>query len=117
MEALDMRVFVKKLTEPDAKTVVKYSEQFVITTRGPDRKGLVAAITAVIASFGVNVTNLQAVFKGGDDPNRNIMIYEVELPEGIDMEKFTTALRDKASELDLMISIQHRDVFKAINRV
>lgn len=117
MEPLDMRVFVKKLTEPDIKSVAKYSEQFVITTRGPDRKGLVAAITAVIAGFEVNVTNLQAVFKGGDDPNRNIMIYEVDLPEGIDMGKFTTALRDRAAELDLKISIQHRDVFKAINRV
>jgi len=41
----------------------------------------------------------------------------VQLPEGIDMEKFTTALRNKASELNLKISIQHRDVFKAINRV
>ncbi len=117
MEDLGMRVFVKKLTEPDGESVVKYAEQFVITTRGPDRKGLVAAITAVIAGFGVNVTNLQAVFKGGDDPNRNIMIYEVELPEGIDMEKFTMALRERAAELNLKISIQHRDVFKAINRV
>ena len=117
MDDLSMRVFVKKLTAPDANPAVTYSEPFVITTRGPDRKGLVAAITAVIAGFGVNVTNLQAVFKGGDDPNRNIMIYEVDLPEGIDMEKFKTALRDKAAELDLRISIQHRDVFKAINRV
>ena len=117
MDDLDMRVFVKKLTEPDSETTVTYSEQFVITTRGPDRKGLVAAITAVIAGFGVNVTNLQAVFKGGDDPNRNIMIYEVDLPEGIDMEKFTSALRKRAVELNLKISIQHRNVFKAINRV
>jgi len=117
VEGLDMKVFVKKLTSQETESTVKYSEPFVITTRGPDRKGLVAAVTAVIAGFGANVANLQAVFKGGDDPNQNMMIYEVDLPKGIDMERFTTALREKAKVLDLKISIQHRDIFKAINRV
>ncbi len=62
----------------------KPSEPFVITTRGPDRKGLVADVTQVIARYGVNITNLQAVFKGGEDPGDNIMIYEVDVPLAID---------------------------------
>jgi glycine cleavage system transcriptional repressor len=92
-------------------------EPFVITTVGPDRKGLVANITEIIARYRVNVTNLQAVFKGGDDPNQNIMIYEVDVPDDIDQKTLYSELRKKAAELGLDISIQHRNIFKAINRI
>ena len=93
------------------------AEPFVITTRGPDRKGLVANVTRIIAGYGVNVTNLQAAFKGGENPNDNIMIYEVDVPVDIDAHAFHRDLRNKAAELGMVISIQHRKIFEAINRV
>ncbi len=114
---LDHHVFVKPLETGKAPFRMEKSEPFVITTRGPDRKGLVAAITEIIARYGVNVTNLQAVFKGGDDPNNNIMIYEVDIPADIDQTAFYTDLRNKAAELSLQISIQHRNVFAALHRI
>ena len=92
-------------------------EPFVITTRGPDRKGLVARITAVIARYGVNVTNLQAVFKGGDAPGNNVMIYEVDIPSTVDQKKLRRDLRREAEALDLDLSIQHRHIFEALNRI
>jgi predicted amino acid-binding ACT domain protein len=93
------------------------SEPFVITTKGPDRKGLVAAITAIMAAHRVNVTNLQAVFKGGDDPNANIMIYEVDIPNDADQQALRQELMEKARTLSLDISIQHKLIFEAINRI
>jgi glycine cleavage system transcriptional repressor len=112
-----LRALVKPL-DPLRDTIpVETGEPFVITTRGPDRKGLVSGITAVIAGHRANVTNLQAVFKGGDDPNRNIMIYEVEIPPSTDSGHLESDLRAKAEELGIQISIQHRKVFEAINRV
>ena len=92
-------------------------ESFVITTRGPDQKGLVARITAIIARHQVNITNCQAVFKGGDDPNANIMIYEVDIPTDINHQTLRRELREKALALNLDISIQHKLIFEAINRV
>ncbi len=92
-------------------------ESFVITTRGPDRKGLVAQITALLAASNVNVTQLQAVFRGGDEPGRNIMIYEVDIPLDIDQKKLRQSLLAKGNELQLEISIQHKNIFKAINRI
>ncbi len=103
-------------TEP-ASDFTGDAEPFVITTRGPDRKGLVAEITQVIAKYRVNVTNLQAVFKGGDDPNKNIMIYEVDIPVLTDQQPLYADLREKADKLNLTISIQHRNIFEAINRI
>ena len=119
-EALDplyLHVFAKPLETVGPVFAMERSEPFVITTKGPDRKGLVAAITEIIARYGANVTNLQAVFKGGADPNNNIMIYEVDIPSGIDQAALYQDLRAKAAELDLNISIQHRNIFEAINRI
>ena len=92
-------------------------EPFVITTRGPDRKGLVAHISGVIARHGVNITNLQAMFKGGTDPGDNIMIYEVDVPKAVDLQTLTQDLRDRAGDLQLDISIQHRHIFEVLHRI
>lgn len=114
---MQLQVNVKHLEISPPALAGKRSEPFVITTRGPDRKGLVASVTRIIAGYGVNVTNLQAVFKGGENPNDNIMIYEVDVPMDIDAHAFHKDLRNMASELGLVISIQHRRIFEAINRI
>ena len=117
LDPLGMSPYVKCLVAQEPDPVFENSEPFVITTRGPDRKGLVASITTIIARHGVNVTNLLAVFKGGDNPHDNIMIYEVDIPESTDQAALSRDLRKRASELDLDISIQHRNIFETINRV
>ncbi|MDM8524611.1 ACT domain-containing protein [Desulfococcaceae bacterium HSG8] len=117
LEPLNLQAYIKDLAQEKADPAFTEAEPFIITTKGPDRKGLVAHITAVIARHGVNVTNLQAVFKGGDDPNRNIMIYEADVPRHTDQRLLHADLREKAAELGLQISIQHRNIFEAINRI
>jgi glycine cleavage system transcriptional repressor len=92
-------------------------EPFVITTLGPDRLGLVAGVTELLARFGVNISNLKAVFRGGDDPNANTMIYEVDIPITVDQRLFREALRERGTELGIDISLQHREIFEAIHRV
>jgi glycine cleavage system transcriptional repressor len=77
----------------------------------------VARVTEVIARHHVNVTNCQAVFKGGDDPNSNIMIYEVDIPPETDQQRLFSELRQKAADLKLQVSIQHREIFEALNRL
>jgi glycine cleavage system transcriptional repressor len=118
MLPLHLSVFVKPLdTDRVIPDVPTDTEPFVITTIGPDRKGLVAQITAILAGYRVNVTNLQAVFKGGQNPTDNVMIYEVDIPMDIDRKKLYQDLRSKAEDLQLDITIQHRDIFEAINRI
>jgi glycine cleavage system transcriptional repressor len=114
---MEMHVHIKALADKAAALAPKGCEPFVITTKGPDRKGLVAGISATIARYGVNITNLLAVFKGGDEPGNNIMIYEVDIPNDIDQNAFYRDLREKAAALTLDISIQHRNIFESINRI
>ena len=92
-------------------------ETFLITTIGPDQKGLVARFSSIIASFGVNIVNLKAVFKGGSDPNANVMSYQVSISPEADAQGLFAALRAKADELDLDIRIQHKNIFDAINKI
>jgi glycine cleavage system transcriptional repressor len=117
LAALNMHIHIESVLEQKAALVSANAEPFVITTKGPDRKGLVAGISAIIARYGANITNLQAVFKGGDEPGDNIMIYEVDIPVDIDRQGFYRALRAEAESLALSISIQHRNIFEAINRI
>ncbi len=114
---LDLHFHVRELEGKSSDWTTCACEPFVITTRGPDRKGLVAQVTAVLALNNVNVTQLKAVFRGGDEPGRNVMIYEVEVPIDIDLEKLRRSLADKASELNLEVSMQHKSIFEAINRI
>ena len=114
---LDLHVHIKDLIQKNTGTESANTEPFVITTRGPDRKGLVAEVSGVIAAYNVNITNMQAVFKGGEDPKDNIMIYEVDVPIEIDQHAFDRDLREKVKRLGLDISIQHRYIFETINRI
>jgi glycine cleavage system transcriptional repressor len=114
---MDLHIYIKPLAEKEVDFSSKEIEPFVITTKGPDNKGLVAGISATIADYGVNITNLQAVFKGGNEPGDNIMIYEVDIPTDIDQNSFYRDLRRKAQALHLEISIQHRNIFETINRI
>ena len=117
LAAMNMHIHIESVSEQKSGLVSGNAEPFVITTKGPDRKGLVASISAIIARYGVNITNLQAVFKGGDEPDNNIMIYEVDIPVDIDCQEFHRALRAEAESLALSISIQHRNIFETINRI
>ena len=118
LNPIDLHAHIEPVTKKQAAAAPsKPTEPFVITTKGPDRKGLVAEISATIARYGVNISNLQAVFKGGDVPGDNIMIYEVDVPVDINRQALHRDLREKARALALHISIQHRNIFKTINRI
>ncbi|MEJ5347182.1 MAG: ACT domain-containing protein [Desulfosoma sp.] len=113
---LGLAVLLKPVQESE-RYQAPPSQPFVVTTIGPDRLGLVAGITEVMARFGVNITNLRAAFRGGSDPRRNVMIYEVDIPVHIDQQAFRKALRQRAEDLGLDLSLQHRDIFEAIHRI
>lgn len=117
LSPLGLSVLMRPVEALPLPPASEMSEPFVVTTMGPDRLGLVAGITEVMAHFGVNIAGLKAVFRGGDDPRRNVMIYEVDVPKTLDHQAFRQSLRLRATELGLDLSLQHRDIFQEINRI
>ncbi|MCP4021926.1 MAG: amino acid-binding protein [Desulfobacteraceae bacterium] len=92
-------------------------ETFLMTTIGPDQKGLVARFSKIIARYHVNIENLKAVFKGGNDPLGNIMSYQIFITPDVDQKSLFNDLRQKADELNLDIRIQHKNIFEATNKI
>lgn len=111
---LDVHVKPLALSSPVAEV---RSRPFIITTTGPDSKGLVAKITGILAQYKANITNLKAVFLGGNDPDKNIMVYEVDLPEKTDRSALNQALKEKGKELGLTVSMQHKNIFDVVNKI
>ena len=110
-----LSIYVRVLDPAD--TAASDGEVFLITTIGPDQKGLVARFSGIIAAHNANILNLKAVFKGGSDPNANVMIYQVAITPQVDAQALFTALREKAEKLNLDVRIQHKNIFDAINKI
>lgn len=115
LSGLDLDVFVKE--HESVVQVAARTQPFVITTFGPDRPGLVNGITRIFARHGINVTNLKAVFKGGDVPQDNIMIFEVDIPAETPLPELRLELQRAAQGLGLEINIQHSRIFETMNHI
>lgn len=121
LKPLGLHAFLKFMESLPHPPVPPVSEPFVITTTGPDRLGLIAGITEIMSRFRANISNLKALYSEYENKEMPlpsaVIIYEVDVPVGIDHHAFRQALRDRAEELGLELSIQHRDIFEAIHRV
>ena len=115
LSALNLDIYVREKGFSAPQSFA--AQPFVVTTLGPDQPGLVRGITSVFSKYAVNVTNLKGVFKGGDDPGNNIMIFEVDVPAGTDLPVLRRELEQAARQLALEINIQHRRIFETMNRI
>ncbi len=70
-------IHVNTLEETASPSMDADGDIFLITTIGPDQKGLVAGFSAIMAEYRANIINLKAVFKGGSDPRDNVMSYQI----------------------------------------
>jgi glycine cleavage system transcriptional repressor len=103
--------------EPAAERTATPSEPYVITTIGPDRPGLVAGITGLLAHYGANITNLKAVSRADREGQEYVTFYEVDIPTDTDRQAFRSALRARAQELGLDVNLQHREIFEQVHRI
>jgi glycine cleavage system transcriptional repressor len=102
----------EKLPFPAAET-----EPFVITVRGADRPGLVAAITAILAEQGINITRLGAEVVPLGQQLDYIQIYEVDIPKQLDFAFIQKALQERGAEIGVTVDMQHWNIFRAINQI
>lgn len=112
-----LSIYVQALDAGDTYCPDAEGDLFLITTIGPDQKGLVARFSRIIADHSANIENLKAVFRGGSDPKANVMSYQVAVTPEVDAPSLFLALRKKAAELNLDIRIQHKNIFDAINKI
>lgn len=89
---------------------------FVVTVDGPDGPGLIAAMSRVFARHGVNIENLKAILDE-NQPGIALFVFEVMVPLTVNLGRLRRELLNEAQKLDLRVSVQHRDIFEAVNRL
>lgn len=91
-------------------------EPFVITVDGPDGPGLIGAMSRVFGRHNVNIENLTAALSE-ESSGRAMFVFEVMVPESVDLGRLRRELSMEAQRLGLRVSAQHRNIFEAVNRV
>lgn len=94
----------------------KTCEPFVVTVDGPDGVGLIGAMSRVFTRHGVNIEHLSAIL-GQMSPDNALFVFEVMVPEDVDIGRLRRELALEAKKLDLRVSVQHRDIFEAVHRI
>jgi len=93
------------------------TQPFVITTKGVDKPGTIAAVTGAIASLACNVVHFRAIITQDDGVDEMIMIFEVDVPAGVEHRQLRRVMQETCAGFGLDVSVQHRDIFETIHRV
>jgi len=81
--------------------------RYVLSAYGPDRTGLVARVAGVLAAHGANITDLQT--RMASHHSLYVMIFELEFPASLDLEKLQAALNQAARELNVELTLRERE--------
>jgi predicted amino acid-binding ACT domain protein len=93
------------------------SQSFIITVLGQDRPGLVYGVTEILAEHGINITSFDAKVTKMRGKTDYAQIYEVEIPEQVDIAFLKKELSERGKRLKVEIGLQHRNIFRAINEI
>jgi len=89
------------------------SESYILTASGPDKAGLVAAVTGYLRLRGINVTD----FNSRTDKGIYTMMFMIDLPEKTDVGKLQKSLQIAMEEHSLVIGIRHQGIFSKVNDI
>lgn len=91
-------------------------QPFVVTLDGPDGPGLIGAMSRIFGRHSVNIENLTAALEE-EKNGRAMFVFEVMVPDSVDLGRLRRELICEAQKLNLRVSVQHREIFEAVNRV
>jgi ACT domain-containing protein len=90
------------------------SQICIVTVTGRDKVGIVAKLAAVMAQVNINIVDINQKILDGTF----VMTMAVDIAKAaIAMDKIKARLDKAAKEMDLRITIQHENIFKAMHRV
>lgn len=86
----------------------------ILSVLGEDRVGIVAAVSACLAANGVNIEDIRQTIISG--------VFSMTMLVTVDEERATfgrvqEALDGVAADLDVQITLQREDVFRAMHRI
>ena len=113
---VDLSVIVRQAV-PSAPANKGKNEPFVVTASGPDGRGLLAALSQVFGRHKVNIESLRALLDDEQASGHALSIFEVMVPENVDLGRLSRELQHEGQRLGWNVSMQHRDIFEAMHRI
>ena len=89
-------------------------ELVVITIIGLDKTGIVAGVSNVLAENNVNIEDISQTVL--DKYFAMMMLVDIS-NSGMSLEELQRKLSEKGTEMNLVIKVQHEDVFKTVHRI
>ncbi len=89
-------------------------KRIVITVIGPDRVGIIAAVSAILAENGVNILDISQTIM--QEFFVMVLVADMATSE-TDLVDLKELLAQKGEELQVRIDAQHEDVFNFMHRI
>jgi glycine cleavage system transcriptional repressor len=89
------------------------TERFTLSMQGKDQPGIIARTTSYLAERGINVDDFYSYVHDGI----LLMLAQVSIPTGMDIERVQADLREVGREFALVVHLQHEDIFRATSDV
>ena len=109
----ELEIGVKAYREQECSDAACPAEKFTLTMRGADQPGIIARTTSYLAGNGININDFYCYVHEGI----LLMLAEVSIPAGIDVEAVQVGLEGVGCEFGLLIHLQHENIFRATSDV
>ena len=86
----------------------------IMTVTGPDRVGIIASVSALLASLNINILDLSQTIMGGLF-TMTLLVDTAEANRGFD--EIRAALSTHGEKENLSIRIQREDIFTAMHSI
>jgi glycine cleavage system transcriptional repressor len=96
-----------------ALTAPGHTETFIITLIGPDKPGILHALTSYLASRQINIDDLHCQATEGEF----VAICQVSVPAELDVGMLQADLEARGRDLRFTAHMQHENVFVATNEL
>ena len=87
--------------------------QYVLTAVGPDKIGLVAAVSELLRQKQINVEDLSTLV----DKGTYTMMFLLDLPPGIDIPKLKHSLKVAMEDIGVKVELRHHALFRVTNEI
>lgn len=95
--SLDLVLAVREID--DRVPAAPAGDSWTVSVYGADRPGIVHRVTTVLATHGVNITDLSTRVIGSDDRPVYAMVLDVTVPSGVVEPDLSSLLADVAADL------------------
>ena len=101
----DEGLVVSVLPVPESETAAVSGSAWQLAVHGADRPGIVSGLAGVVAEAGGNITDLTTRLGSG----LYVLVAEVELPAGVDVEGLAARIEDTATGLGVRATFAPAD--------